>query len=83
MKRQCLGHTLLFSWEATPLQQSIIIIYKFVSAGLINKKQTNKQADAFRLLNFIFHQLLITYNSITLNFILIFPSFLQHLTCDF
>ena len=37
----------------------------------------------FRLLNFIFHQLLITYNSMTLNLILKFLSFLQHLTYDF
>ena len=33
--------------------------------------------------NFIFHQLLITYNSITINLMLKFLFFLQHLTYDF
>ena len=49
-------------------------------------KKENKQASSwytFRLLNFIFHQLLITYNSITLTLILKFLLFLQHLTYHF
>ena len=61
---------------------------KLFSAGLIDKKRktTNKQTNwlyTFRLLNFIFHHHLITYNSTTLTLILKFLPFLQHLTYDF
>ena len=53
-----------FCWEASPLQHNLTYL-KFISAGLIDKKnkQTNKQRSwryISRLLNFIFHQLLIT-----------------------
>ena len=86
MRRHCVGHTLLFSWEATPLQHNLTYL-KFFSAGLIDKtKKTNKETSCwytFRLLNFIFHHLLITYNSIILTLILKFLPLLQHLTYDF
>ena len=61
-----------FSWEATPLQHNLTWP-NFFNASLIEQqknKQTNKQTSwwyTFRLLNFIFHQLLIKYNSMTLN----------------
>ena len=52
---------------------------------MYKKKKRKKKSwcYSFRLWNFIFHQLLITYNSVTLNLILKFLSFLQHLTYDF
>ena len=84
VKRHYVGHT-LFLFPEKQLRYNILSL----SVGLIvewERKQTNKQASywyTFRLLNFIFHQILITYNSITLTLILKFLPFLQHLTCDF
>ena len=83
VKRHYVGHT-FFLFPEEQLRYNILSL----SVGLLNekRKQTNNQASywyTFRLLTFIFHQILITYNSITLTFILKFLPFLQHLTCDF
>ena len=56
------------------------------SASLTDKKKGKKKASwwyTFRLLNFIFHQLWITYNSIKLILMLKFLLFLQHVMHDF
>ena len=83
VKRHYDGHN-LFLFPEKQLRYNILSL----SVGLIVEweKKTNKQTSywyTFRLLNFIFHQILITYNSITLTLILKFLPFLQDLTCDF
>ena len=83
VKRHYVGHT-LFLFPEKQLRYNILSL----SVGLIVEweKKTNKQTSywyTFRLLNFIFHQILITYNSVTLTLILKFLPFLRHLTCDF
>ena len=83
VKRHYVGHN-LFLFPEKQLRYNILSL----SVGLIVEweKKTNKQTSywyTFRLLNFIFHQILITYNSITLTLILKFLPFLQDLTCDF
>ena len=42
-------------------------LFRLVSAGLKEKKQADEYLSCF--LNFIFHKLLITYNSITITLI--------------
>ena len=57
----CWSIFIVYFWKATPLQQ-----VRLFSTGL---KDKNKLMNFFCLLNFIFHQLLITHNSITITLI--------------
>ena len=70
-KIHCLSGIVLFKlYCLLPKSDSVttkLNLFRLVSAGLKEKKQADEYLFCF--LNFIFHQLLITYNSITITLI--------------
>ena len=65
-KRYCVVQTLLFIAKSNSVTTKLNL-FRLVSAGLKEKKQADEYLSCF--LNFIFHKLLITYNSITITLI--------------